>query len=248
MPEDPVLERPVADDLELVAVRDEVVPLGLGRRQSPVERDGEDVVPVSEVQRTEVEPRGAARAGVHRERPRTADVIRDENAIHSVERRSRDHVEGPPAPRSERDVDGTRAPRRVLNQLLAELDGMEERSQVIVIGATNSVGMVDPAALRPGRFGVHLYVGLPDEADRAEILAIHLRKAALEGDHDRLTERLVGMTDGLSGADLAFLCQAAKLHALQRGAFMSEVALVLADFEAAISEFSRAPNDATNGA
>jgi transitional endoplasmic reticulum ATPase len=146
--------------------------------------------------------------------------------------------------RSERDVDGTRAPQRVLNQLLAELDGMEQRSQVIVIGATNSVGMVDPAALRPGRFGVHLYVGLPDAADRAEILAIHLRKSAIDGDRDRLVERLVDMTDGLSGADLAFVCQTAKLHALQRGAFTSQVALVLADFEAAVGEFSRAPTDA----
>jgi transitional endoplasmic reticulum ATPase len=143
--------------------------------------------------------------------------------------------------RSERDVDGTRAPQRVLNQLLAELDGMEARSQVIVIGATNSVGMVDPAALRPGRFGIHLYVGLPDAADRAEILAIHLRKSAVDGDRDRLVERLVGMTDGLSGADLAFVCQMTKLHALQRGAFTSQVTLELADFEVAIGEFSRAP-------
>ena len=53
--------------------------------------------------------------------------------------------------RTDGDVDGTRAPQRVLNQLLAELDGMQARSQVMVIGATNNVAMVDPAALRPGR-------------------------------------------------------------------------------------------------
>src|ERR1051325_3028056 len=80
--------------------------------------------------------------------------------------------------RSAGDGDGTRAPARVLNQLLAELDGMEQRSQVLVIGATNNVDLVDPAALRPGRFGVHLYVGLPDADERSAILRIHLRGAS----------------------------------------------------------------------
>src|ERR1051325_5822787 len=79
------------------------------------------------------------------------------------------------APRRSRlDADGTRAPQRVLNQLLAELDGMESRSQVLVIGATNDRDLVDAAALRPGRFGVHLYVGLPDLADRNDILRLPL--------------------------------------------------------------------------
>src|SRR6202165_5310248 len=96
--------------------------------------------------------------------------------------------------RTDGDLDGTRAPQRVLNQLLAELDGMEDRSQVIVIGATNSVRSVDPVALRPGRFGVHLYVGLPEGPDRAEILRVHLRKALVAGDRDVLVEHLVGMT------------------------------------------------------
>jgi transitional endoplasmic reticulum ATPase len=137
------------------------------------------------------------------------------------------------------DQDGTRAPQRVLNQLLAELDGMQARSQVMVIGATNNVGMVDPAALRPGRFGVHLHVGLPDAADRAEILGIHLRAAAMESDRDRLIDELVGLTDGLSGADLAFVCQNAKLHALQRGGFQQQVALTAGDFAAVVDELGR---------
>src|SRR5439155_10737125 len=77
------------------------------------------------------------------------------------------------------DHEGTRAPQRMVNQLLSELDGMEPLSQVIVVGATNHVAVVDPAALRPGRFGVHLHVGLPSAADRAEILRVHLRSAAL---------------------------------------------------------------------
>jgi len=138
------------------------------------------------------------------------------------------------------DSAGTLAPQRVLNQLLAELDGIEHRGQVIVIGATNNIGMVDPAALRPGRFGVHLYVGLPAAADRAEILRIHVRRAALEnsGSRDRLIQELVGKTDAFSGADLAFVCQTAKLHALQRGGFAGEIALSQADFEAALADFA----------
>jgi transitional endoplasmic reticulum ATPase len=138
------------------------------------------------------------------------------------------------------DSEGTRAPLRVLNQLLAELDGIEQRGQVIVIGATNNIGMVDPAALRPGRFGVHLYVGLPDAADRAEILRIHLRRAAVANAStlDGLIHEVVVKTVEFSGADLAFLCQAAKLHALQRGGFAAEVALAAGDFEAALADFA----------
>jgi transitional endoplasmic reticulum ATPase len=138
------------------------------------------------------------------------------------------------------DSDGTRAPQRVLNQLLAELDGIEQRGQVIVIGATNNIGLVDPAALRPGRFGVHLYVGLPDAADRAEILRIHLRQARMAGPGalDGLIAATVAKTDAFSGADLALVCQAAKLHALQRNGFAAEAALTLADFEVALADFS----------
>jgi SpoVK/Ycf46/Vps4 family AAA+-type ATPase len=122
---------------------------------------------------------------------------------------------------------------------------MEQRSQVLVIGATNNVALVDPAALRPGRFGVHLYVGLPSAEDRAEIVRIHLRRATLEPKValDDLVERLVASTEGFSGADLAFLAQSAKLAALERrGSDGLTVALAESDFDAAIAEIAaRAP-------
>ncbi|MCA1645376.1 MAG: AAA family ATPase, partial [Chloroflexi bacterium] len=139
------------------------------------------------------------------------------------------------------DAEGTRAPQRVLNQLLAELDGMEQRGQVIVIGATNNVEMVDPAALRPGRFGVHLYVGLPEAVDRAEIVRIHLRRAAVEpaGSREAMIEEVVRKTGTFTGADLAFVCQTAKLHALQRGGFVTGVALTSADFDTALADFAK---------
>lgn len=139
------------------------------------------------------------------------------------------------------DGDGTRAPQRVLNQLLAQLDGMEPRTQVLVIGATNHVASVDPAALRPGRFGVHLHVGLPNVADRAEILQIHLRSTALEAGLvlDDLVPSLASASDGFSGADLAFVCQTAKLHALERQSLVAEstqIALTRQDLEAAFRQ------------
>jgi transitional endoplasmic reticulum ATPase len=141
--------------------------------------------------------------------------------------------------RSDADHEGTRAPQRVVNQLLSELDGMEQLSQVIVVGATNKVSMVDPAILRPGRFGVHLHVGLPKEDDRAAILRVHLQGATLAPDQNlpALVGRLVTMTPDFSGADLAFLTQRAKLQALDEVGFDGLPALALKHFEAVIDEF-----------
>jgi transitional endoplasmic reticulum ATPase len=145
--------------------------------------------------------------------------------------------------RAEMDQEGTRAPQRIVNQLLSELDGMEQLSPVIVIGATNRVGMVDPAVLRPGRFGVHLYVGLPDATDRAEIFRVHLRDAALapNTDQERLISYLAAHTEGFSGADISYLCQAAKLRALDTTRPDAVPELSLAHFEAVLPEFGKTP-------
>jgi transitional endoplasmic reticulum ATPase len=142
--------------------------------------------------------------------------------------------------RSEMENEGTRAPQRIVNQLLTELDEMDRASQVIVIGATNRLDAVDPAILRPGRFGVHLRIDLPTEAERAEILRVHLRNAALAAGTElsALAQTLAAQTPGFSGADLTFLCQAAKLHALEEAGFTGEPRLTLADFEAALPTLS----------
>jgi transitional endoplasmic reticulum ATPase len=138
--------------------------------------------------------------------------------------------------RSEASQEGTMAPQRIVNQLLSELDEMRRDSQVIVIGATNRIEAVDPAMLRPGRFGLHIPLGLPAEADRAGILRVHLRDAgATNTPTEELVAHLAPRTDGLSGAELAQLCQGAKLRALERSGFSANAALDTADFDAELA-------------
>ncbi len=110
---------------------------------------------------------------------------------------------------------------RVVSQLLAELDGVEQLSRVVVIGATNRVDLIDPSILRPGRFGLHIPVGLPDEATRAEILRVCLRSKAADaaGGLDAVVAALAPDTEGLSGADLRHLCDEAKRIAIRKTNF-----------------------------
>ncbi|HEY3115123.1 MAG TPA: AAA family ATPase, partial [Chloroflexota bacterium] len=135
--------------------------------------------------------------------------------------------------------EGTRAPQRVVSQVFSELDRVDQASQIFVVGATNDLALVDPAALRPGRFGVHLAVGNPDTNDRAEILNVHLRGAAFPPDVDGalLAQALAARTDGLSGADLGYIVQSAKLRALSESQFADSPALTIGHFAAALAEF-----------
>lgn len=150
--------------------------------------------------------------------------------------------------RTATEYEGTRAPQRVVNQLLSELDGMEMRTQVMVIGATNNFDVVDPSMLRPGRFGVHLYVGLPDDTGRAEILRIHLSSASLAPGVtlDELVTDLVARTADFSGADLAFLCQGAKLQALEEVEYGADPALASGHFDGTLAELERGPGRAAS--
>ena len=121
--------------------------------------------------------------------------------------------------------DGSMTTERVVNQLLAELDGVEQLSGVIVVGATNRIDLVDPSILRPGRFGVHIPVPLPDEADRRAILRIHLGGIAMERipDLDAIVETLASRTAGFSGARLRQVCQEAKRLAIRGAGFTHAV-------------------------
>jgi len=104
--------------------------------------------------------------------------------------------------------------RRVVAQLLALMDGLESRGQVIVIGATNIPNTIDPALRRPGRFDREISIPIPDKNGRLEILEIHTRGMPLAKDVD--VEKLAGITHGFVGADLEALAREAAMSALRK--------------------------------
>jgi transitional endoplasmic reticulum ATPase len=104
--------------------------------------------------------------------------------------------------------------RRVVAQLLALMDGLSGRGNVIVIGATNRPGALDPALRRPGRFDREVEIGVPDKHGRYEILQIHTRGMPLAQDVD--LKKLADMTHGYTGADLASLARETAMKALRR--------------------------------
>ncbi len=117
---------------------------------------------------------------------------------------------------------------QTLNQLLVEMDGFDDRTNVIVLAATNRPDVLDPALRRPGRFDREVMVGLPDLAGRRGILGIHTRHLALAGDVD--LNALAAITMGMSGAQLANLCNEAALVAARE----AHTAIARTDFEAAL--------------
>jgi len=104
--------------------------------------------------------------------------------------------------------------RRVVAQLLALMDGLSGRGNVIVIGATNRPSALDPALRRPGRFDREIEIGVPDKQGRYEILQIHTRGMPLAEDVD--LKKLSEMSHGYTGADLAALCRETAMKALRR--------------------------------
>jgi transitional endoplasmic reticulum ATPase len=116
------------------------------------------------------------------------------------------------APRRE-EVTGE-VERRVVAQLLTMMDGLEERGQVVVIGATNRVDAIDAALRRPGRFDREIEIGVPGEPDRIEIMKIHTRGMPLS--EDVSLDTLAQQTHGFVGADLAALAREAAIRALRR--------------------------------
>jgi len=104
--------------------------------------------------------------------------------------------------------------RRVVAQLLALMDGLSSRGNVIVIGATNRPSALDPALRRPGRFDREIEIGVPDKQGRYEILQIHTRGMPLAEDVD--LKKLSEMTHGYTGADLSALGRETAMKALRR--------------------------------
>lgn len=137
--------------------------------------------------------------------------------------------------------------KRVTGQLLALMDGLVSRGEVVVIGATNMPNLLDPALRRPGRFDREVLIPVPDKAGRREIFRIHTRGMALSDDVDLAA--LAGLTHGYVGADIAALCREAGMLAIRKAApalaglpksewdgFLATLVVEMRDFLAAAKE------------
>ena len=117
---------------------------------------------------------------------------------------------------------GTKVTERVLNQMLAEMDGIENINDILVVGATNRPDMLDPAILRPGRFDKILLVNAPDENGRENILKIHTKNMPIKN-KEALIKEIAKKADGYTGADLEALAREAALLSLRENINAEEV-------------------------
>ena len=124
---------------------------------------------------------------------------------------------------------GNKVTERVLNQLLAEMDGLEGLKDVTVIGATNRPDMLDAALLRPGRFDRVILVDVPDEKSREMILKVHLKNTPISPDVK--IENLVAITEGFVGADIESLVREAAINSLRKDISSKEI--TMKDFDEA---------------
>jgi transitional endoplasmic reticulum ATPase len=129
---------------------------------------------------------------------------------------------------------------RLLSQMLTELDGLEDLKGVVVIGATNRLDIIDEALLRPGRFDRILEVPAPDKEARKHIFQIHTKKKPLESDVN--LDKLVEMTEGMTGADIAALVNAAAMTAIKehvRQKSGSKLRISMRYFETALNKIKK---------
>ncbi|WML68544.1 MAG: Proteasome-activating nucleotidase [Methanoregula sp. SKADARSKE-2] len=145
-----------------------------------------------------------------------------------------DEIDAVGASRTEANTSGDREVQRTLMQLLAGMDGFENRGDVKIIGATNRIDILDKALLRPGRFDRIIEIPLPDEEGRLSILKVHCRALAMD---ERVNLPVVArMTEGKNGADLHAICMEAGMFAIRKDRpailpedFLSAIAKVGAD-------------------
>jgi len=133
---------------------------------------------------------------------------------------------------------GSKVGERIVDQLLTEMDGLEELTDVVVIAATNRPDLLDPALLRPGRFDRHILISAPDEQTRLKIFEIHTSKMPLAKDVD--LKELARKTNYYSGADIAAVCREAAMRALRENLDAKEVKAK--HFEEALKEIGPSLN------
>jgi proteasome regulatory subunit len=141
-----------------------------------------------------------------------------------------DEIDAVGASRTEANTSGDREVQRTLMQLLAGMDGFENRGDVKIIGATNRIDILDRALLRPGRFDRIIEIPLPDEKGRLSILNVHCRSLTIEDSVD--LEAVAKQTEGKNGADLRAICMEAGMFAIRK----ERAAISQEDFLSAITK------------
>ncbi|ORY80718.1 vesicle-fusing ATPase [Leucosporidium creatinivorum] len=128
---------------------------------------------------------------------------------------------------------GTGVGDSVVNQLLSKMDGVDQLNNILIIGMTNRLDMIDEALLRPGRLEVHIEISLPDEAGRVQILTIHTSKmrnnGVMGGDVDLV--ELAGLTKNFSGAEIGGLVKSATSFAFNRHVKVGTLAAISDDID-----------------
>lgn len=129
--------------------------------------------------------------------------------------------------------DGTGVGDTVVNQLLSKMDGVDQLNNILIIGMTNRLDMIDEALLRPGRLEVHMEISLPDETGRHQILNIHTAKMRQNGviDDDVDLLELASLTKNFSGAEIAGLIKSATSFAFNRHVKVGTMAGISDDVE-----------------
>jgi proteasome regulatory subunit len=152
-----------------------------------------------------------------------------------------DEIDAVGASRTEANTSGDREVQRTLMQLLAGMDGFEDRGDVKIIGATNRIDILDRALLRPGRFDRIIEIPLPTEEGRLSILKVHCRTLTIDDKVDLAA--IARMTEGKNGADLKAICMEAGMFAIRK----ERPAITQENFIAAIAkvglDFNRGPVD-----
>jgi proteasome regulatory subunit len=141
-----------------------------------------------------------------------------------------DEIDAIGASRTEANTSGDREVQRTLMQLLAGMDGFDNRGDVKIVGATNRIDILDRALLRPGRFDRIIEIPLPDEAGRLSILKVHCRALTIDENVD--LDEVAKQTDGKNGADLRAICMEAGMFAIRK----ERPAITQEDFLAAITK------------
>jgi len=136
----------------------------------------------------------------------------------------------------------SKASERVVNQILTEMDSIETFGRIVVVAATNRIDLLDPAILRPGRFGIHIHVPLPELADRKAVLELKLKATPFknEASKKKVIAEIAQKTDGFSGAELEALCNDARLNALKEVDFKGSGYLQEVHFLRSLDEMEKA--------